>query len=430
MIRINLRSVPCSGYGGRLFVIVDSSNDVTTLEIQGERVRWRENSYPYTAFIRNRNFQRTPRSCRGLLCVFRQHGEAGPYRLGVMGNLSPLWNNEVQIYEWTGKSATYDGTFTPQFIYGSKEFPVDFGTIASEFTLVTMETDWVQPLDLYFVNIVSTHPSFNLPGDCTNNVDSCFQMSPCGPQLVAFPETMPHVFNRSFPITSNWTVDTKNPLKCFNKHLPNMPLPSFLRENRQSVHHLPSDLYLFEHSGAPRLPQKKQQTLKGLLAVPYICTKFEREAPVEVSTYLFRGDICKFAFLRKRDWRKLVLKKQLTHEEHNSYLDQYCQGRVSLKVLSLRNSQKGGIRIAISKDIGKKLRRQLRKVQMMDSVMYHKEDHVSPNFVGPGLVVIRYLRQREVCCWYLFPLLVIYTVSQECATFILYRILGVPLLYP
>ena len=133
--RANLDGVECTGHGNMLYVVVDSSNFVSPMKVDGCRLKWRQGSYPYTAFMRNCNLTDTPRSCRGLLCIFRKQGEE-VYRLGVVGNLSPLWCKKLTIHEWTGSSIMDSGVYTSEFLYFATAFPLDFQTVKSPFTPV------------------------------------------------------------------------------------------------------------------------------------------------------------------------------------------------------------------------------------------------------------------------------------------------------
>jgi hypothetical protein len=71
-IRANLDGVACSGHGDTLYVVANSGKFLSPISVNGCRLRWRQGSYPYTAFMRNCNLITTPCSCRGMLCVFSQ----------------------------------------------------------------------------------------------------------------------------------------------------------------------------------------------------------------------------------------------------------------------------------------------------------------------------------------------------------------------
>lgn len=189
-LRANLDVVPCSGHGETLYVVGDSSTRLQGLTVTGCRLRWKRGSYPYTAFMRNTNLTKTPRSCRGVLCI------VGGDRLCVMENLSPCvsWCS-VSYYEWNGDSVMQDGVFTPEFLFFANCFPLDFSTVKAGFTRKRYRFEAENPMDIIFVNIVSSHPSVPAINNCINQVDGCFEMSKDGPDVIGAYDSMPNVQN-------------------------------------------------------------------------------------------------------------------------------------------------------------------------------------------------------------------------------------------
>lgn len=400
-VRINLDMVPCSGKGDSLYVIGSPTAELTIIRFKGGRIRWRSGSYPYTSFLRNRNLQHTPRACKGILCVFRINPEE-EYRLGIIGNLSPLWNNTVHIYEWTGMSHALDGVFTPEFIFFARSFPLHFDSVSSHFTLVEFKIKPKEAPDVIFLNMVSSHPSVNLPStDCVNGKDGCFQMSSNGPDIMIEPNTMPKFPNLTRSLSSQWDINLVNPRFHLNTGVSGTETPSFLLENSKGIDHLPSEVFCTLHDGQPIMDIALVKRLSGLLAVPYIDTSFSRKDPVEVKTYLKKGQCMRFAFITKDVWRELVKKQELPHEAHNNYLNNNAKEVIELRILSLRKDMSGGIRVTIARkdeidSMGKKVT--FHPIALPSGkVAYQCENLKEPNESCPGIVVIRYLRQRQVC---------------------------------
>lgn len=396
-IRINLHVVPSKGHGDSLYVVGSSSNELTVIDLnEGERVRWRERSYPYTAFLRNRNLQKTPRSCRGLICVFRCNPKED-YRLGVIGNLSPLWNRTVHIYEWTGSSIVLDGVFTPEFIYFANKFPVHYETVSSDFTTVKIDLKDDEVADIFFVNIVSSHPNVDLPKkDCVNKEDGCFEMSPKGPDKVIDPDTMPKYENASHPVWSEWDVNLFNPLKHLNEGLSREKTPSLMFENAKGIHHLPSEVYAVVSEGVPTMRKGVQERIQGLLAVPIMDLSFVATDPVRMETYVGKGQCLRFAFITRKHWKALVKKGELPHNEHNAYLAANAEAVISLSVLKLRDDMSGGIRLCIGSKAEMETVKRKKRVSLSGTEAYHMEDFVHPNENCPGNVVVRVVKQRKV----------------------------------
>lgn len=400
-IRINLEVVPSKGHGDSLYVVGSSSNELSVIELtEGERVHWRQGSYPYTAFLRNRNLQKTPRSCRGLLCVFRTN-DREQYRLGVIGNLSPLWNRTVHIYEWTGSSCASNGVYTPEFLYFANRFPVDYNTVSSDFTPVTIELRGDAVPDIMFLNIVSSHPCVDLPNkkDCVNDEDKCFEMSPRGPDIVIDPKTMPTYENVAHPVRVEWDVNVCNPLVDRNRGLCREKTPPLMFENRKGIHHLPSEVYAVVSEEVPRMEERRLKRIQSLLAVPFVDVSFLATDPVRVETYVGHGKTLRFALITREEWKELVKKGELSHEEHNAFLDEKAETVLQLRVIQLRDDRSGGIRLALAN--GAEMRSVepsmgFRRVSLAGTDAYFCDNYSQPNELCPGNVVVRVLKQRKV----------------------------------
>ena len=387
-IRANLDVVSCTGHGGMLYVVVDSHNFVSPMTVDGGRLKWREGSYPYTAFMRNCNLTDTPRSCRGLLCVFRKRGEE-VYRLGVVGNLSSLWCKKLTIQEWTGSSFMDSGVYTPHFLYSAKAFPTDFQTVKSQFTPVEIDLDPVFPPEVIFVNTVSSHPLVPRLRNCINSVDGCFEMSPQGPDVIFTDDTMPPFGNSTAPLgRGEVQFDAFNPDTANNKHLPKRA-PCCLVEPNRSIHHLQSLFHTVEsEGGCPMMSRVKIGSLKGKMAVPYITSDH----------VLKDGDVTTFAFLSKANWLAMVAQKSMKIKEHNDYLQKKEAAKMELRVCKIDATKKGGVRVSVA--TREELQPFVERQQWIqdDTVknMYSCQSFGKPNESGPGNVVIRFMIQRQV----------------------------------
>jgi hypothetical protein len=385
-VRANLDGVPCSGHGDTLYVVANSGNRLSPVSVDCCRLRWREGSYPYTAFMRNCNLTNTPRSCRGMLCIFRSHATDKP-RLGVVGNLSPLWCRKLSIFEWTGATIMDSGVFTPEFMYFADGFPVNFATVRSQFTLIELEFDSVFPPDVVFVNTVSSHPAVPRQHNCTNQVDGCFEMSPKGPDVMMAYESMPQFGNFSVPLwRGEVQFNSNNPDVGYNRHL-TKGAPTCFSEPKRTIHHLPSIFHTIESDGCPVVVEEDELLFRGKIAVPYVKQHVIND-----------GDVVTFGYVSKSDWRDMVSKKSMTIENHNKLLSHKAVGETTLRVGKLDPQKKGGIRVSVANREELKPfvkdHRWVRDKQLED--MYTCQSLSEPNESGPGNVVVRFTIQRQV----------------------------------
>lgn len=389
-VKANLEGVPCGGHGATLYVIGSSGPSLSAISVNGCRLCWRKGSYPYTAFIRNRNLTRTPRSCRGMLCVYRTNKG---FRLGVIGNLSPLWNDTITLYEWTGFSIMDSGVFTPEFMYFARSLPLHFDTIKSHFKLIQVRSEEIHPSDIVFVNTVSSHPEVPLLHNCVNPNDGCFEMSSVGPDVMVQPDSLPHVHNLSPMLrTGDNRFDSINTDFVWNRSLPKES-PFFLLESRRILHHLPSIFRtILSESGCPLM---ESGSFVGKIAVPYVVKPTE-ESELVIDSFLEEGIKVKFGFINRHTWRSMVGRKSMSISEHNTFLFNNATAELCLEVLQLKPEQKGGVRVSVA------TKAELDPFVRDGHWNPHGRGHFScPSFTkrnedGPGNVVIRYAPQREV----------------------------------
>lgn len=396
----NLVGVPCNGHGETIYVVADSSNSLAAIPVTGYRAKWRTGSYPYTAFMRNCNLTRTPRSCRGMLCIFRKNRNDPKHWLGVVGNLSPLWNNVVTVYQWSGDSVMDSGVFTPEFLYSADEFPITFDKVRSDFKKIHLYfEEGSPPPDLFFVNTVSSHPHVRLQHHCINSVDGCFEMCPAGPDVIIEAQSLPHVQNVAEALDRGPDLIDVTNRSYGSKDQPTKGYPACLVESKKVIHHLPSVFHTIRSEGCPHLGEQMSGMVCNKIAVPYVHQPTDPSQEYsEIGSFL-ENDSVKIAFISKKAWSHLVKQeKRVTIRRHNRYLDLNAATTMTLRVLKLDQAKKGGIRISIAnqKELTPFIEqgRWVRDAETKDC--YTCQCFSEGNEFGPGNVIIRYMIQRRV----------------------------------
>ena len=204
-----------------------------------------------------------------MLCVFKDTG--GVYRLGVIGNLCPMFNSTISIYKWTGGTICDDnGCYTPEFLYFAKKIPLDFGTVWSNFTLHEYTFDLSNPIDLFFVNMVSSHPEVPMISQTKNPIDRCFEMSKNGPDVIVNKATM-HFFQNSIPQTmphGKTHLGVCDEKKITGRYQSRKS--TFLWGSRYTVDNYPSKLVVCLRENPPTMKDGVLAMLKRMLAVPFV----------------------------------------------------------------------------------------------------------------------------------------------------------------
>lgn len=408
----NIEGVPCGGKGATLYVVNNENPCLAAVSVRGQRVRWRDGAYPYTAFLRNCNLTKTSRCCKGMLCVFRRSSGDVHFRLGVVGNLSPMWNDKVLVYEWTGVCTMELGVYTPTFLLEGKSFPVNFEKVSSHFTPVALSLDLDGDLpELFFVNMVSSHPEMKLQRECSNPTDGCFEMSPVGPDQAVVADSLPGVQNESWPLrVEGETLESTNKNFRWNRFLKKDCHPRCLGENGRSIDHHACvfhvislfddrrDVMSLKDRIQPKLPKETNDAITDLLAVPFV-RRGSSDCSLDLASYLDKKSQITFAFVERAVWRRMVSMGSMSIADHNEYLRKHKRWEMSLEVLSLNRKSPGGLRVAIATKM-ETVNAAHNSVawekhrERDDCVVNHS--FTGGNERGVGSVVIRYAYQREV----------------------------------
>ena len=392
-IKANLAVDECSGANERLFVVADESCRILSIPLVKCRVRWRDDAYSYTAFMRSRNLVSTPPNSRGYLCLFHRPDDAANFwRLGVIGNLCLLFNRTVTVQEWIGPTTIVGGCFVPSFLcIPGVAAPFHFDAVKSHFQEVTLPVDIEQPPDLIFVNMVSTHDALSLPSGsaCTNPRDSCFQMSQYGPDIMIEPSSLPVVQNEKLHgITGRWKFDIPLARKVYggakkkSKSKGSANWSSF--RSRHSFDLLPTQTYVRVDRGAPQLSQPVVDKVKNHFAVPYIGKNGMKDLMVE------------FGYVTRAVWMVRLASTGCSVVEHNRWLRSVSVYNLTTVVGRLDPEFPGGSRINVANT--EEVSMNNAPHQRMSKRVLRYEQVTG---VGPGSTVARLVRQRQVrmlCC--------------------------------